>query len=253
MAESCGCIFTQLCKSCDHGSAGITGHHGIVIRDDRVTADANAAASSRAAEERRANEVRIEDTSNWVGPAMSEQHFSENRNESDIPSSGTTNLWRRHVPYLLILALALAGVAYSNMSQKPLAGYWELVALITGGVSIFTEWDKNEERRARVRLIWTQAVRWIAVLVAMNIMLLAGVQQLLPAPATSLVLLMLLALGSFLAGLNLASLELCFLGLVLALAVPTISWVKQSMLFIILGAALVVGIGMTFWSSRKEN
>jgi hypothetical protein len=48
----------------------------------------------------------------------------------------------------------------------------------------------------------------------MNIMLLSGVQQLLPAPATSLVLLMLLALGSFLAGLNLASLELCFLGLV---------------------------------------
>jgi hypothetical protein len=182
---------------------------------------------------------------------MSEEEFSENRN--DIPGyPGTTNLWRRHVPYLLILALALAGVAYANMSQKPLAGYWELVALITG-VCIFTEWDKSEDKQARVRLIWTQAVHWVAVLVAMNIMLLAGVQQLLPAPATSLVLLMLLALGSFLAGLNLASLELCFLGLVLALAVPTVSWVKQSMLFIILGAALVVGIGMTFWSSRKES
>ena len=119
--------------------------------------------------------------------------------------------------------------------------------------SIFTEWGKAEDKAARVRLVWTQAIHWIAVLVAMNIMLLSGVQQLLPAPATSLVLLMLLALGSFLAGLNLASLELCFLGLVLALAVPTVSWVKQSMLFIILGAALVVGIGMTFWSSRKDS
>lgn len=185
---------------------------------------------------------------------MSDEQFSENRNEDDIRGNrGTTTLWRRHVPYLLILLLALAGVAYSNVSQRPLAGYWELVAMITGGVCIFTEWDKNEDKQARVRLIWTQAVHWVAVLVAMNIMLLAGVQQLLPAPATSLVLLMLLALGSFLAGLNLASLELCFLGLVLALAVPTVSWVKQSMLFIILGAALVVGIGMTFWSSRKES
>jgi hypothetical protein len=92
----------------------------------------------------------------------------------------------------------------------------------------------------------------IAVLVAMNIMLLSGVQQLLPAP-TSLVLLMLLALGSFLAGLNLASLELCFLGLVLALAVPAVSWVKQSILFVILAGAFVVGIGTTFWSSRKEK
>ena len=87
----------------------------------------------------------------------------------------------------------------------------------------------------------------------MNIMLLAGVQQLLPAPATSLVLLILLALGSFLAGVNLASLELCFLGLVLALAVPAVSWVKQSVLFVILAGALVLGIGIAFWSSRKES
>jgi hypothetical protein len=86
----------------------------------------------------------------------------------------------------------------------------------------------------------------------MNIVLLAGVQQLLPAPSTSLVRLMLLPLGSFLAGLNLASLELCFLGLVLALAVPPVSWVKQSMLFVILAGAFVVGIGMTFGQAEKK-
>ena len=191
---------------------------------------------------------------NLVGQAMSEDRPSENRNEADISGkSGRTGSWRQHVPYLLVLALALAGVAYSNMSQKPLAGYWELLALITGGVCIFTEWAKIDDRQGRVRLVWTQAAHWIAVLVAMNIMLLAGVQQLLPAPATSLVLLMLLALGSFLAGVSLVSLELCFLGLVLALTVPAVSWVKQSMLFFILAAAFVVGIGMTVWSSRKER
>jgi hypothetical protein len=185
---------------------------------------------------------------------MSGDQSSEYRNEAGISGhSGKTGSWRRHVPYLLVLALALAGVAYSNMSQKPLAGYWELLALMTGGVCIFTEWGKIDDRPARLRLVWTQALHWIAVLVAMNIMLLAGVQQLLPAPATSLVLLMLLALGSFLAGVNLVSLELCFLGLVLALAVPAVSWVKQSMLFFILAGALVIGIGMTFWSSRKEG
>ena len=185
---------------------------------------------------------------------MSEHQPSEDRNEAGISGhSRKTGFWREHVPYLLVLALALAGVAYSNMSQKPLAGYWELLALITGGVCIFTEWGKIDDRQARVRLVWKQALHWIAVLVAMNIMLLAGVQQLLPAPATSLVLLMLLALASFLAGVNLVSLELCFLGLVLALAVPAVSWVKQSVLFIILAAALVIGIGMTFWSSRRDS
>jgi hypothetical protein len=179
--------------------------------------------------------------------------MSEDNLQAETSPGHSGNAWRRHVPYLLVLALALAGVAYSNMAQKPLAGYWELLALISGGVCIFTEWSQLKDRQARIRLVWTQAVHWVAVLVAMNIMLLAGVQQLLPAPATSLVLLMLLALGSFLAGVNLASLELCFLGLILALAVPAVSWVKQSMLFVILAAAFVVGIGMTLWSSRKES
>jgi hypothetical protein len=88
----------------------------------------------------------------------------------------------------------------------------------------------------------------------MNIMLLAGVRQLLPAPATSLVLLILLALGSFLASISLTSLELGILGVVLALAVPTISWIKQSLLFILIAVALVVGIAMTFGKEgRKIN
>ena len=187
---------------------------------------------------------------NLMGLIMSEDNVPA---ETGPGHSGRANSWRRHLPYLLVLAMALAGVAYANMSQKPLAGYWELLALISGGVCIFSEWGKIEDKQARVRLVWTQAVHWIAVLVAMNIMLLAGVQQLLPAPSTSLVLLMLLALGSFLAGVNLASLELCFLGLVLALAVPAVSWVKQSMLFVILAGAFVVGIGMTIWSTRKES
>jgi hypothetical protein len=60
------------------------------------------------------------------------------------------------------------------------------------------------------RSILKQALQWGAILVAMNIMLLAGVQQFMPAPATGLVLLMLLALGAFLAGLNLSSLQICF-------------------------------------------
>ena len=82
----------------------------------------------------------------------------------------------------------------------------------------------------------------------MNIMLFSGVQQLLPTLATSLVLLILLGLGTFLAGVHLASLQIGFLGLALALAVPAISWVKQSALFLILAVVFLVGLAMAFWS-----
>jgi len=58
----------------------------------------------------------------------------------------------------------------------------------------------------------------------------------------------LLALGTFLAGVSLLSLQICFLGVALALAVPAISWVKQSALFLILAAVFSIGLVMAFWS-----
>jgi hypothetical protein len=160
-------------------------------------------------------------------------------------------LWRK-LPFLLVLALAIAGVAYANVSNQPLVGYWELLALATGVVCVVTEWGKAPDRDARLRLMWTQALHWAAVLITMNIVLLSGVQTLLPAPAASLVILTMLALGTFLAGVNFLSLQICFLGVAMALAVPAIAWLKQSALFLVLVAVFVLGLGVTFWPRRAE-
>jgi hypothetical protein len=178
---------------------------------------------------------------------MSETEFTQNG--GDRPNSFRTFL-RRNLPYVVVLTLAILGVAYTNFSHQPLFGYWEFLALAIGAVCIVTEWSNVADRQARKRLIWTQAIHWATFLVTMNIVLLPGVQRMLPAPATSLVLLMLLALGTFLAGVNLFSLPICFLGLALALAVPAIAWLKQSALFLLLAAVLFIGLGMTFWPRR---
>ena len=154
-------------------------------------------------------------------------------------------LWQQ-LPYIVALVLAIAGVAYTNASHQPLVRYWEFLALAIGVVCVINKWPEFDTREARWRLIWTQAVHWVAVLVMMNIMLLSGVQQLLPTPATSLVLLVLLALGTFLAGVSLLSLQIAFLGLAMGLAVPAISWLQQSVIFFLLGAALLIGLGITF-------
>jgi hypothetical protein len=160
---------------------------------------------------------------------------------------------RQQLPYLVVLVLAIAGVGYTNASQQPLVGYWEFLALAVGIVCIITKWPELDNKQAKFRLIWTQAVHWIAVLITMNVILVSSVQQLLPTPAASLVLLTLLALGSFLAGLSLLSPRLCFLGIAMMTAVPAISWLKQSIVFFLLAAMLVIGLGLTIWLPRGRR
>jgi hypothetical protein len=176
---------------------------------------------------------------------------SDRVESSRNPSIVAQFLWQQ-LPYIVALVLAIAGVAYTNASHQPLVRYWEFLALAIGVVCVINKWPETDGREARWRLIWTQALHWIAVLIAMHIMLLSGVQQLLPTPATSLVLLILLALGTFLAGVSLLSLQIAFLGLAIGLAVPAISWLKQSVIFFMLGAALLIGLGITFWLNRPR-
>jgi hypothetical protein len=161
--------------------------------------------------------------------------------------SGIMGFLRRKLPYVAVLALAIFGVAYTNISHQPLNGYWEFLAVAIGFVCVATGWPSAPDRQARFRLMWTQAAHWVTFLVTMNLVQLPGFQRLLPVPATSLVLLMLLALGTFLAGINLLSVQICFLGLAMALAVPAIAWLKQSALFLLLAAVLLIGLGITFW------
>jgi len=181
---------------------------------------------------------------------MSELKLPQKGDDASRPAGSASFLYRQ-LPYLVVLALAIAGVAYTNVSHQPLVGYWEFLTFAMAVVCVVTEWTKADDSQARRQLILKQVLHWGAVLVTMNVMLMSGVQKLLPTPATSLVLLMLLALGAFLAGLHLPSLQICFLGVAMALAVPAIAWFKQSALFLLLGAVLLIGLGLTFWPRRQ--
>src|SRR5262245_5211080 len=181
---------------------------------------------------------------------MSETGLTKDADEASRSDAG---FLRRKLPYIAVLALAVVGVAYTNVWRQPLVGYWEFLALVTGVLCVVTEWESSRDRQARLRLMWTQALHWGAILITMNIVLMSSVRQMLPAPAISLVLLTLLALGTFLAGVNLLSLQICFLGLALALAVPAIAWFKQSALFLVLAAIFLAGLAMAFWLRRTDK
>jgi len=157
----------------------------------------------------------------------------------------------KQAPYIVVLILAIAGVAYSNLTRQSLVGYWEVMAVVVGVLCIITQWNRIEERNGRFRLIGTQVLHWGAVLVMMNIMVAFHVQSLMPTQAISLVLLALLALGTFTAGVAFLSIQICFLGVAMALTVPAIAWLTQSFLFLLLVAVLIAGIAIALWPIGK--
>ncbi|HMK89355.1 MAG TPA: hypothetical protein VK446_06960 [Methylocystis sp.] len=154
-------------------------------------------------------------------------------------------LWRK-APYLIAFGFACFGVAYTSISHQTLYGYWEFLAVVIGLACVAIGWFATSERAERVKLLRTQALHWGAFLVAMNILLMPSVQNLLTSPGTGLAMMLLLALGTFVAGIY-VSLDIAVLGVAMALSVPAIAWMKISSLLIVLILLAVLGVAVVFW------
>jgi hypothetical protein len=182
--------------------------------------------------------------SSQIGLVMTEHNTAGVSTETRDRSRNESLLLRK-LPYLALLALTIAGVAFTSVTHTPLIRYWELLAVASAIMCIATGWPKYD-RQGRFELIWKQAAHWLAIIVAMRIILLPSIQTMLTGPATAYALLLLLALGTFLAGLNISA-QICALGLAMALAVPAMLWLKQTALLAILIAAALIGIVAAFW------
>jgi hypothetical protein len=158
----------------------------------------------------------------------------------------------RNLPYIAALGLAIFGVAYSSFSGHAINGYWEFLAVATGLVCIATAWPNAPDRQTRFKLIWTQVAHWVTILVAMNLVLLQGVQQVLPIQATGVVLLLLLGTGTVLSGLYLLSLRISFLGVAMALSIPAMTWFKQASLLLLLAGVAIAGLAIAFWPRGRR-
>src|SRR5258708_879406 len=94
--------------------------------------------------------------------------------------------------YLLVLILALFGVAYTSFAQTPMTIYWIAFAPLIGVICVVTRWRDAESREARLRLVWTQALHWGAVFLAMHLIFVADVGRMMNSDARALACLTLL-------------------------------------------------------------
>jgi hypothetical protein len=158
----------------------------------------------------------------------------------------------RELPFLVMLLLSFAGIAYTTFAQRAAASYWEILVPIFAAACIVTGWHHAYDKREHWRLLWTQILHWGAFLVAMQLMFLPGVQRIMNSGANGLTALILLALGTFVAGVHAGTWQISLVGIVLALGVPAIAWVEQSALLVLVAVLALMALALGVWLAIRH-
>ena len=153
------------------------------------------------------------------------------------------------LPYAAMLMLGLTGVVL----RLPVV-YWVIITPVFGIMSIAEGWSHFKDRPERLGLIWRLALDWFAVLLSIYLLYNSGVQGVLNANATSLAMMTLLALGTFVAGIQARVWQICTVGGILFAAVPALGWLDQSPLLLTAAAvAIVAASGAAWWFTRRPS
>jgi hypothetical protein len=172
---------------------------------------------------------------------------------SDAPRanwySGLGGFLLNEWPYLLMLGLALFGVAYTSVSETSV--YWVILTPLIGAVCVASRWSEARSNDQHVYLVVSQVLHWVAVLLAMQLMSLQVTRQ-ISGIASALGVLTLLALGTFTAGLHIRAWKIAVVGVILGISVPAIALLQQSALMIVLVFCLIAAaLTPFFWTKRK--
>lgn len=168
--------------------------------------------------------------------------------EAKESRSGSIGRWLlRDLPYAAMLVLAVGGIVLTSFRGPTTYFYWMALAPIYALIVIASGWRQLETGAERMRLVVTQVLHWAAFLGAMWLMFLPEVRGVVNDNATSLTLLILLALGTFVAGVHAAVWRISAVGVFLALSVPAVAWVQESAMLLLVGALLLIVVGAAFW------
>lgn len=152
--------------------------------------------------------------------------------------------------YIAMLLLALAGVIL-----RLTVDFWIIITPIFGLISIIEGWSHFKTRSEKLGLAFRTVAIWAAVLLSIYLFENESVKGVMTANASALAIIMLLALGTFVAGVQARVWQICAVGGLLFLSVPGVGWLDNSPL-LLAGATIVIILcgGIVWWieESRAE-
>lgn len=174
-----------------------------------------------------------------------------------LPTPEAPRSWGRallaEAPYLTMLLAGFGGVAYAGASEQPNLLYWQIMAPLFGLLCVVAGWNRAAGRGMRLRLVWTQAAHWAAFLAAMLLLFMPAVRGVLNDNATEIGLLLLLGLGTFVAGVHAGSWRIIAVGAVLGASVPAVAVLQQSAMLVVGGGIAAATIGVVFVVARMRG
>jgi asparagine N-glycosylation enzyme membrane subunit Stt3 len=166
-------------------------------------------------------------------------------NASEASEFSPRGFLARDWPYVVMLTLAVIGVAVASVAGGTMMAYWEILVPVFAAVCVWTRARETHPKPQLRRLVTVEALHWGAVFVAMQLAYVPDVKSMMNADASALMVLTLLALGTFTAGAQLGAWRICVVGVVLALGVPFIAWLDRATLLITI-VAVAIAILATF-------
>jgi hypothetical protein len=152
-------------------------------------------------------------------------------------------------PYIAMLVLVLVGVTVSMP-----AAYWVVLTPVFGVICVVAGWRHFETREGRLELAYTQALSWFALILSIYVLYSNVVQGILNENSTSLAMMTLLALGTFMAGLHARVWRICAVGAIVLLAVPGVGWLHKSAVLLVIATLVVIAAGgLTWWVDQRRR
>jgi hypothetical protein len=151
---------------------------------------------------------------------------------------------------LSLMALAVVGVGYTQFSPANSLRYWLLMVPVYGTACLILEWSRlRGEGRNLWSVVGDQALHWLGVLIAVCLVYLVLTVGKLDDVNAGLMVVLVLALGTFLAGIHLGK-RLFLVGAFLGAELLVAAYLAAYMWALILAGVLMIG-GYVYWRARS--
>lgn len=152
---------------------------------------------------------------------------------------------------ILLLLLAIIGIGITDFSPLSSHWYWLAMVVATGIACIVMEMSRARENGlSATAIIKKEALRWLGVLLAVQLVYFLFHAGRLDSENTGLVILLILALATFLAGLRLGW-RLCMLGGLLGGTLILATYLEE-FLWIVLAVVLAAAAAVYFMARKKS-